>query len=178
MRNAGRRCGNGSGAVKKNVPCNKTVGYRVTQGVLGATNLTLAGVKTAALGTADALLAVAAPETGGGTLAVAAVVTAYGVTSITGQTLTGMGQLISAFGDAEGGEGVAQMGDILSGPASGISTLVLTGDPSLAQRNANIESTYTAGAGLVGATSLKDKIASGINGALGIFGVTGAGCHP
>jgi RHS repeat-associated protein len=158
--------------------CADTAGYRVTQGVLGVTNLTLAGVKTAGLAETDALLAVTAPESGGGTLVAAAGVTTYGVLSIQGQTVSGMGQLFSAItGDAKGGEGITQIGDILAGPIAGITTLIKTGDPSLAQRNANIENTLLAGPGLVNG-QLKEKIISAVDLGLGALGLSGAGCHP
>jgi RHS repeat-associated protein len=161
------------------IPCNKTTAYRVTQGILGATNLTLAGLKTAALGGADTVLAAAAPFTGGATAVVAAGVTVYGVTSIGGQAISGTGQLYTAFtGDAEGGEGLSQVGDILAGPLSGISTLLTTNDPALAQRNANAESLITAGSGLVGKAPVKETIQSGVDTALSLFGIGGNGCPP
>jgi len=161
------------------IPCNKTTAYRVTQGILGATNLTLAGLKTVALGGADTVLAAAAPFTGGATAVVAAGVTVYGVTSIGGQATSGTGQLYTAFtGDAEGGEGLSQVGDILAGPLSGISTLLTTNDPALAQRNANAESLITAGSGLVGKAPVKETIQSGVDTALSLFGIGGNGCPP
>ena len=48
---------------KNKVPCSKSLGHRVIQGALGATNLTLAGIKSAALGTTDAIAVIGAPET-------------------------------------------------------------------------------------------------------------------
>lgn len=102
------------------VPCTQTTGYRVAQGVLGTANLALAGVKTAGLVASDGLLAVATPFTGGASAAVAAVGTVYGVTSIGGQAIAGTGQLYTAFGgNAQTGEQLSQVGDILSGPISG-----------------------------------------------------------
>jgi hypothetical protein len=158
--------------------CADTAGYRLTQGLLGLTNLTLAGVKTAGLGGTDTLLAAAGPASGGATLVVAAVGTTYSVFTIQGQTVSGMGQLYSAIsGDANGGEKITQAGDIISGPVSGLTTLIKTGNPSLAQRNANIENAVLLGPGLVKGKFM-EKITSLVDLGLDAFGLRGAGCHP
>jgi len=163
--------------LRPSIQCSNTIGHRVVQGAQGVTNLALAGLKTAAVGTTDVLLAAAAPETGGASLLAAGAITTYGVTSISGQALAGAGQLYSALTGDAAGEDLSQAGDILGGPVSGLGTLVVAGNASLAQRNANIESTFTAGAGLLRAPNLKERIASGIDTALGMFGLSGAGCH-
>jgi hypothetical protein len=152
-----------------------TLGCRVKQGVLGATNLVLAGAKTYTLAEADALLIAGAPATGGGSLAVAAVGTTYGVTSIGGQALAGAGQLYTAFGgDPKLGESLSQVGDILSGPVSGLSTLVITGNANQAQRNANAESIITGGAGLAAHKGFQEAVDFGLS----LVGLSGAGCSP
>jgi RHS repeat-associated protein len=167
--------GGGAGAPSK-TPCTQTKRYRVTQGVLGTANLGLAGVKTIGLLGADTLLAVATPFTGGTSAAVAVVGTVYGVTSIGGQAIAGTGQLYTAFGGNPAvGEQISQVGDILSGPLTGISTLVGTGgNMAQAQQAANLESTITAGAGLVNNKGFGEAVDLG----LGLFGLSGAGCHP
>ena len=169
----------GNDAGQGAAPCAEKAAYRITQGILGATNLTLAGAKVSALGAADTFLGGLAPETGGATAFAAAGITLYGGTSIVGQATSGTGQLYTAFsGDAKGGAGMSQVGDILSGPISGLYTLIKTGDPVKAQRYANIESTITAGAGLVGSRNVRDRIQSAVDTALGVLGLSGAGCHP
>jgi RHS repeat-associated protein len=160
-------------------PCRQTAGQRIVTGVVGATNLAEAGLKTAGLATLDTLATVAAPETGGLSLLAASAITTYGVTSISGQTVTGMGQLYSAFtGDAEGGERVSHAGDILSGPIMGIGTLVATGDKDLAQRNASAEGFATGVIGARQAKGLRERIASSIDAGLSALGYGGEGCHP
>jgi hypothetical protein len=118
---------------------------RVVSGVFGAVNLGLAIYKAQELPVAVAGLA----STGAGAPA-AAVTAVYGTTSIFGQGLTGVAQLYSA---ATGNYGrpvkVAQIGSILSGPVSGLGTLIAGGGLARAERNANYESMFTAGTGTV-----------------------------
>jgi len=133
-------------------------------------------VKTAGLVASDGLLAVATPFTGGASAVVAAVGTVYGVTSIGGQAIAGTGQLYTAFGgNAQTGEQLSQVGDILSGPISGLTTLIGSGgNLAQAQQNANLESTITAGAGLVNSKGFAEAVDFGLS----LFGLSGAGCHP
>jgi hypothetical protein len=61
-------------------------------------------------------------------------------------------QLYSAVtGNYGGPVKVAQIGSILSGPVSGLGTLVAGGNLATAERNAGYESMFTAGTGLVDA---------------------------
>lgn len=114
---------------------------------MGAANLGLAVGKGFALGGAVAGLG----ATGVGAPA-AAVLAVYGTVSIFGQGLTGAAQLYSA---ATGNYGtaaqVAQIGNILSGPVSGLGTLLGGGSLAAAETNAGYESAFTAGAGLIDA---------------------------
>jgi len=143
--------------------------------ILGLSNLGLASAKTVDLAAADGILALSAPESDGASVGVAAVVTVYGTTSITGQAASGTAQLYSAAGgDPEVAEKMEQVGDILSGPLTGISTLVATNNGAQAQQMANVESTITAGAGLV---NNKD-VGSLVDFGLSLLGLSGAGCHP
>jgi RHS repeat-associated protein len=120
---------------------------RATSGVMGAANLGLAVGKGFALGGAVAGLG----ATGVGAPA-AAVLAVYGTVSIFGQGLTGAAQLYSAAtGNYGTAAGVAQIGNILSGPVSGLGTLLGGGSLATAERNAGYESAFTAGAGLIDA---------------------------
>ena len=167
---------NGPGGTPTKVPCTQTTGYKVTQGVLGTANLTLAGIKTVGLVATDGLLGIATPFTGGASAAVAAAGTVYGVTSIGGQAIAGTGQLYTALGgNAQTGEQISQVGDILSGPISGLTTLIGSGgNLAQAQQNANLESTITAGAGLVNSKGFGEAVDFGLS----LFGLSGAGCKP
>ena len=127
-----------------NTACNI---QRATSGVMGAANLGLAVGKGFALGGAVAGLG----ATGVGAPA-AAVLAVYGTVSIFGQGLTGAAQLYSAAtGNYGTAAGVAQIGNILSGPVSGLGTLLGGGSLATAERNAGYESAFTAGAGLIDA---------------------------
>ncbi len=112
---------------------------------MGAANLGLAITKGVGLGAAVAGLG----ATGAGAPA-AAVLGVYGTVSIFGQGLTGAAQLYSAFTGNYGTPGrVAQVGNILSGPVSGLGTLVAGGSMAAAERNAGYESLFTAGSGFI-----------------------------
>jgi len=151
---------------------------RFASAIMGAANLGSAIYKAQELPAAVAGLA----ATGAGAPA-AGVLAAYGTTSIFGQSLAGMAQLYSA---ATGNYGrpvqVAQIGSILSGPASGLVTLVAGGSLARAEKNANYESLFTAGTGFVDA-ALKDSASSFIanlvdwsNTNLGLQFGTSSGC--
>ena len=118
---------------------------RVLSGMMGVTNLGLAAYKATVLpGAVGALGA-----TGVGAPA-AAVLGVYGTVSITGQSISGTAQLYSAFTGNYGTPAkIAQVGNILSGPATGLGTLIMGGSLATAERNAGYESIYTAGAGLI-----------------------------
>ena len=135
---------NAGGSAPSNTACNI---QRATSGVMGAANLGLAVGKGFALGGAVAGLG----ATGVGAPA-AAVLAVYGTVSIFGQGLTGAAQLYSAATGNYGTAGrVAQIGNILSGPVSGLGTLLSGGSLAAAERNAGYESAFTAGAGLIDA---------------------------
>jgi hypothetical protein len=120
---------------------------RIVSGITGAANLGVAAAKIPDLiGTVVALGA-----TGEGAPA-AAVLGVYGTTSIFGQGLAGAAQLYSAFTGNYGAPAqVAQIGNILSGPVSGLGTLLAGGSLATAERNAGYESMFTAGSGLINA---------------------------
>ena len=128
-----------------NAACNI---QRATSGVMGAANLGLAVGKGFALGGAVAGLG----ATGVGAPA-AAVPAVYGTVSIFGQGLTGAAQLVSCSNRKlrDSGRSVAQIGNILSGPVSGLGTLLGGGSLATAERNAGYEGAFTAGAGLIDA---------------------------
>lgn len=132
------------GIAPNNTACNI---QRATSGVMGAANLGLAVGKGFALGGAVAGLG----ATGVGAPA-ATVLAVYGTVSIFGQGLTGAAQLYSAAtGNYGTAAGVAQIGNILSGPVSGLGTLLGGGSLAAAEGNAGYESAFTAGAGLIDA---------------------------
>jgi hypothetical protein len=151
----------------------KNLGCRAKQGIQGATNLTVAGLKTAGLVAADSFLVAATPFTGGGSAVAAGVGTTYAVTSIGGQTLAGAAQLYAAFGgNAQNAESLSKAGDILSGPVSGISTLATGGNGTQAQQNANAESIITGGAGLASNKGFLEAVDFGLS----LIGLIGTGC--
>jgi RHS repeat-associated protein len=118
---------------------------RIASGLMGGANLGLAIYK------APDLVAVVLALSGTAAGAPAAgVLGAYGTTSLFGQALAGTAQLYSA---ATGNYGtpakVAQAGTILSGPVSGLGTLAAGGSAATAERNAGLESMFTAGTGFV-----------------------------
>ncbi|MEO6910036.1 MAG: RHS repeat-associated core domain-containing protein [Edaphobacter sp.] len=174
----GRGGGNGNGqhvvkgngnnrATAPNSGCSTTA--RVVQGALGIANLADAGVRALGLPTVVGALSGAPP--------VAAVAGVYGVTSIFGQGLSGSAQLIGAIrGSNSGAVGQAQqVGNILAGPASGFGTIIAGGSTAAAERNANIESLYFGGVGLVNkAAPLVLRLTEA---ALGTAGVSNVGCH-
>jgi hypothetical protein len=136
---------------------------------MGATNLTLAYYK--AMGLGEAVFGLG--STGGGAPA-AAVLAVYGTTSIVGQGTTGAAQLYSAFtGNYGTPTKVAQIGTILSGPATGLGTLALGGSLNTAERNASYESMFTAGTGLVDAIQKESgsMIGNAIDWSLGYLGM-------
>jgi hypothetical protein len=118
---------------------------RVLSGIMGATNLGLAAYKATVLPGAVGTLG----STGVGAPA-AAVLGVYGTVSITGQAISGTAQLYSAFTGNYGTPAkIARVGNILSGPATGLGTLITGGSLATAERNAGYESIYTAGTGLI-----------------------------
>lgn len=147
---------------------------RATSGVMGAANLGLAVGKGFALG--GAVAGLGATGVGAPTAAVLAV---YGTVSIFGQGLTGAAQLYSAATGNYGTAGkVAQIGNILSGPVSGLGTLLGGGSLASAERNAGYESAFTAGAGLIdairaGGAALPLAMADHSTAQMGLFGTGG-----
>jgi RHS repeat-associated protein len=134
-------------AILSNAPNNGCTAQRLYSGVMGAANVGLAISKGFALGGAVAGFG----ATGAGAPA-AAVLGVYGTVSIFGQGLTGAAQLYSAVTGNYGTPGrVAQIGNILSGPVSGLGTLVQGGSLAAAEQNAGYESLFTAGSGLIDA---------------------------
>jgi RHS repeat-associated protein len=151
-------------------------GARITKGIQGTANVGLGSLKF--LGSAGlGLLGVAgAPETGGGSLLLDGVA-AYGMVSSGGQVVSGTSQLYAAFtGNFQSPATAQQIGDIWSGPIAGGSTLLATGNGVAAAAAANVESSLTAGAGLVNATTFAEKAASRIDAALSILGVGDPQC--
>ena len=140
---------------------------------MGAANLGLAAGKGAALGGAVAVLAAI------GAVAPAAVLAVYGTVSVFGQGLTGAAQLYSAAtGNYGTAASVAQIGNILSGPVSGLGTLLRGGSLAAAERNAGYESAFTAGSGLIdairaGGAGLPLAMAYHSTAHLSMFGVGG-----
>jgi RHS repeat-associated protein len=136
--------GGGTGTAPNKGNCTA---QRIVSGITGAANLGVAAAKIPDLiGTVVALGA-----TGEGAPA-AAVLGVYGTTSIFGQGLAGAAQLYSAFTGNYGAPAqVAQIGNILSGPVSGLGTLLAGGSLATAERNAGYESMFTAGSGLINA---------------------------
>lgn len=120
--------------------------------------------------------------TGAGATA-AGVLAAYGTTSIFGQGLTGVAQFYSAAtGNYGGPVQVAQIGSVLSGPVSGLGTLIAGGSLASAEKNANYESLFTAGTGLVdalwkdSASSFVANVVDWSNTNLGLLPGASGGC--
>ena len=120
---------------------------RIYSGLMGTANLAVAIGKGFAIGTAVASVG----ATGVGAPA-AATLAVYGTTSVFGQGLAGATQLYSAFTGNYGTAGkVAQVGNILAGPAMGFGTLIAGGTMQTAERQASYESFATALGSLVDA---------------------------
>jgi hypothetical protein len=142
---------------------------RVVQGALGVANIADAGIRALGLPGVVGALAGAPPA--------AAVAGVYGVTSVFGQGLSGSAQLFGAIRGSNSGTigQIQQVGNILAGPASGLGTLVAGGSTAAAERNANVESLFNGGVGLVNkAAPLIQRLAEA---ALGAAGVSNVGCH-
>jgi hypothetical protein len=111
-------------------------------------NIGLGEIKTAGAIGVGLLGAAGAPETGGASLS-ADLAAGYLVISSQGQVLSGGAQLYSAIsGNFQTGEQIQRVGDIMSGPVSGITTLVVTNNLEAAALAANAESAITLGAQL------------------------------
>jgi RHS repeat-associated protein len=168
-------------------PCaGSALARRIATGIQGAANLGIAGAKIAGVGAADILLvgggAAGTVFTGGASDVAAGLaagaVTTYGVTSASGQAVSGFGQLYSAFtGNTEAGEALGQGGDILAGPIGGIGTLALGGSAATAQQNAQLEGTAMAGNALVGSKGFGDFLTNAADFTLSVLGMGGSGCH-
>lgn len=149
-----------------------TVSQRVTAGVQGVLNLGLAIDKGYQAGE-EAFAGLLATPTGPpswGVLAKAG----YDTTSAIGQATSATGQFVIALSEnPQAGQQIQQVGDIMSGPATGISTLMITGDAATAQRNANFESFIFSGAGLVDSMASKNVIQSAVDFGLSALGLVG-----
>ncbi len=152
------------------------VGTRIVKGVQGVANITLGELKTAGAIGVGLLGAGGAPETGGVSLS-ATLGAGYLAVSSQGQVLSGTGQLYSAIsGNFQTGEQIQQVGDIISGPISGITVLVVAKNPEAAALAANFESAITLGAGAVNSETVADKIANGVDAALTFLGIGQGSC--
>ncbi|MEO6804841.1 MAG: RHS repeat-associated core domain-containing protein [Edaphobacter sp.] len=121
---------------------NCAIGARVVQGLIGVANLGDAYVRAQAVGAGTLALAEAPPA--------AAVYLIYGTTSVFGQALAGGAQVAQAVTGNGGAQPLEQIGNVLSGPASGLTTLVVTGgNLEKAATYANRESFFNGGVGLV-----------------------------
>jgi hypothetical protein len=101
----------------------------------------------------------------------------YGVVSSQGQVLSGVGQLYSAIsGDFSTGGQIQQVGDIASGPITGVITLAATRNPETAATFASFESALTLGAGAVNSEGVSETIANGVDAALSLMGVNEVNC--
>lgn len=178
--NAGRNGAVKNQTVNNKKPCSEqsTVGQRVTTGVQGALNVGLGELKTLGFGTLGVAGVAGAPETGGVSL-FATAAAGYGIVSSQGQVTSGLGQLYTAFsGDVSAGKGIQQVGDIMAGPMVGVSTLVITGSATTAQKFANYESLFTAGTGLVNSKTVSEAIQGTVDFGLSVFGLASdEGCQ-
>ncbi len=164
---------NGAANKEKSHGC---IGTRVATGIQGVVNTGLGELKTAGAIGVGLLGAGAAAETEGTSL-FATLAAGYVAISSQGQVLTGQAQLYSAIsGDFKTGEQIKQVGDIMSGPITGITTLAATKKPEVAAIVANIESAITLGAGAVNSETVADKIANGVDAALTFLGVQDGSC--
>lgn len=164
-------------AAAKNGNKRNCVGARVVKGVQGVMNVGLGELKTAGAAGVGLIGVAGAPETGGLSLS-ATLAAGYGVVSSQGQVLSGVGQLYSAIsGDFSTGGQIQQVGDIASGPVTGVTTLIATGNPETAATLASFESAFTLGAGAVNSEGVSETIASGVDAVLSLMGVNEANCH-
>ncbi len=153
------------------------LGPRIVKGIQGVINVGLGELKTAGAAGVGLLGVAGAPETGGLSLG-ATFAAGYGVVSSQGQVLSGVGQLYSAIsGDFSTGGQIQQVGDIASGPITGVTTLVATGNPETAATFASFESAFTLGAGAVNSEGVSETIANGVDAALSLMGVNEVNCH-
>jgi len=153
------------------------VGARIVKGIQGAINVGLGELKTAGAAGVGLLGVAGAPETGGASLG-ATLAAGYGVVSSQGQVLSGVGQLYSAIsGNFSTGGQIQQVGDIASGPITGVTTLVATGNLETAATFASFESAFTLGAGAVNSEGVSETIANGVDAALSLMGVSEVNCH-
>jgi RHS repeat-associated protein len=118
---------------------------RIASGLTGIMNLAMATYKAPELvGSVAGLAATGVGAPAGALLGV------YGTTSIFGQGLAGTAQLYSAFTGQYGTSARAeQVGNILSGPATGLGTLIMGGNMESAEKNAAVESMFTGGTAFV-----------------------------
>ncbi|GEM_PF-2351664 len=153
------------------------VGARVAKGVQGLLNVSLGELKTAGAIGVGLLGAADAPETAGTSL-LATLGAGYLAISSQGQVISGQAQLYSAIsGNFRTGEEIQQVGDIMSGPLTGVTTLIVTGNPKIAAGVANVESAVTLGAGAINSKTLADKIANGVDAALQLAGLPDSNCE-
>lgn len=149
----------------------------MVKGVQGATNVTIGTLKFFGSAGLGVLGGAGAPETLGAST-VLLPVAAYGIVSSTGQVTSGTAQLYTAFsGDFQGGKDMQQAGDIMSGPITGVTTLVVSnGNAEAAATAGNLESMFTLGAGLPYLEGPADKVAHGIDAALSLMGFEDPEC--
>lgn len=165
-------------AANKGTPKHSCVGARIVKGIQGVANVGLGELKTAGAVGVGVLGVAGAPETGGLSLG-ATLGAGYLIVSSQGQVTSGVGQIYSAIsGDFAGGGGIQQVGDIMSGPVTGITTLAVTGgNGEKAATYASFESALTLGAGAVNSETVADKVANGIDAALSLVGVGDVNCR-
>jgi len=139
--------------------------------------VSLGELKTAGAIGVGLLGAADAPETAGTSL-LATLGAGYLAISSQGQVISGQAQLYSAIsGNFRTGEEIQQVGDIMSGPLTGVTTLIVTGNPKIAAGVANVESAVTLGAGAINSKTLADKIANGVDAALQLAGLPDSNCE-
>ena len=151
-----------------NKPC--AVSSRVAQGIVGVANVGDAYLRAQAVIAGTVALAEAPPA--------AAVFAIYGTTSVFGQATAGVAQITQAVTGNGGAKPIEQVGNILAGPAAGLTTLVAGGSAEQAETNANRESFFNGGVGLVNkATPLLLRLGEFALGAVGL-GSVGCGSVP
>ena len=136
---------------------------------MGVANLTDAAYRSKGLAGGVALLAETPPA--------AATLAIYGATSIFGQVIAGGAQIVQAVTGSDAAKPVEQAGNIIAGPAAGLTTLVRTGgNAGQAEANANVENLYNGGVGLFSkATPALTRTAEF---ALSAIGMGSVGCSP
>ena len=77
----------------------------------------------------------------------------------------------------QGGEGIQQVGDIISGPVLGVPTLIATGNAGTASKAGEVESFITAGVGMVKAGMNSEAVRDAIDFTMDAWNIANPDCE-